>query len=99
MPNEVLSVLGTVRNVFPNIDMVHFNRGFYSKDLNNETEQSFSPIHNIRAKERNGKEGTEINEYGREEINNSPVLNILDERKLNGYTKLAFLRSIFDGKT
>ncbi len=33
MPAEVLSLLETIRTIIPNIDLVLFDRGFYSKDL------------------------------------------------------------------
>jgi hypothetical protein len=33
MHSEVLSLLGSIRTVIPNIDLILFDRGFYSREL------------------------------------------------------------------
>ena len=99
MPSEVLSLLETIRTVIPNIDLVLFDRGFYSKDL--IVRLSSIPVSYIIFVPKREMERRELESmrYGERKVIVHQFSFHSDNMKIEGDTKLAFLRKIFDRRT
>jgi len=99
MPGEVLSTSGDYKEFFPNIEMVLFDKGFYSKDLIMKLNNlSVSYIIFVPKREMKKRE-LESMSMGEKKLIIHQYSIYSDHRKINGDTKLAFLRRIFGRKT
>ncbi len=99
MPSEVLSILETVKKVFPNIDLVLFDRGFYSKDLIVRLNGlSILCIIFVPKREMEKRE-LELMIFGEKRVIIHQFSFYSDNTKITGDTKLAFLRQIFDRRS
>ena len=99
MPLEVLSLLNTIRTVVPNIDLVLFDRGFYSKDLMVRLSSLPIPYMIFVPKREMEKRELESMQFGEKKIVIYEFSFYSDNKKIKGDTKLAFLRKIFDRRT
>ena len=99
MPLEVLSLLNTIRTVVPNIDLVLFDRGFYSKDLMVRLSSLPIPYIIFVPKREMEKRELESMQFGEKKIVIYEFSFYSDNKKIKGDTKLAFLRKIFDRRT
>ena len=88
MPAEVMSILEIIKAVVPNIDLLLFDRGFYSKDLIVRL-SSLTVPYLIFVPGREMERKVMVYEFS--------FYN--DNKKITGDTKLAFLRKIFDGRS
>ena len=96
MPLEVLSLLDTIRTVVPNIDLVLFDRGFYSKDLIVSLSNLPVPYLIFVPKREMERRELESMQFGEKKIVIYEFSFYSDNKKIKGDTKLAFLRKIFD---
>lgn len=99
MPAEVVSLLETIRTVVPNIDLVLFDRGFYSKDLMVRLSTAPYPYLIFVPKREMERRELESMQFGEKKIVIYDFSFYSDNKKIKGDTKLAFLRKIFDRKT
>ena len=99
MPAEVISVLETIKTVVPTIDLVLFDRGFYSKDLIVRLSSLPVPYLIFVPKREMEKRELESMQFGEKKIVIHEFSFYSDNKKIKGDTKLAFLRKIFDSRT
>ncbi|MDA8056118.1 MAG: hypothetical protein M0Z77_10815 [Thermoplasmatales archaeon] len=99
MPVEVMSILEIIKAVVPNIDLLLFDRGFYSKDLIVRLSSLpvpyliFVPMREMERKE------LESMQFGEKKVMVYEFSFYSDNKKITGDTKLAFLRKIFDRRS
>ncbi len=98
MSSEVLFLLGTVMKVFPNIDLILFDRGFYSKELIMKLNNLSVPYIIFVPKRKMEKKELESMSIGEKRVIVHQFSIYSDHKKINGDTKLAFLRRILDRK-
>ncbi|MGC8699122.1 MAG: transposase [Candidatus Acidifodinimicrobium sp.] len=96
MPAEVLSLLETIRTIIPNIDLVLFDRGFYSKDLMVRLSSLPVPYLIFVPKMEMERRELESMRYGEKKVIVHEFSFHSDNMKIKGDTKLVFLRRIFD---
>ena len=99
MPVEVLSILDTIREVVPNIDLVLFDRGFYSKDLIMRLSNLPIPYIIFVPKREMERKELESMQFGEKKIVIYEFSFYSENKKIRGDTKLAFLRKILDKRT
>ncbi len=99
MPSEVISMLEAIKTVVPNIDILLFDRGFYSKDL--IVRLSSIPIPYIIFVPKREMERRELEsmQFGEKKVMVYEFSFYSDNKKIKGDTKLAFLRKIFDRRS
>ncbi len=88
-----------MKNVFSTIDLILFDRGFYSKELMVRLNVLSVPYIIFVPKREMEKRELESMSIGEKKLIIHQFSIYSDHRKINGDTKLAFLRSIFDRKT
>ncbi|MGC8562623.1 MAG: transposase [Thermoplasmata archaeon] len=96
MPAEVLSLLETIRTIIPNIDLVLFDRGFYSKDLMVRLSSLPVPYLIFVPKMEMERRELESMRYGEKKVIVHEFSFHSDNMKIKGDTKLVFLKKIFD---
>ena len=99
MPAEVLSLIDALKHVIPNIDLVLFDRGFYSKDLIVRLSSLPVPYIIFVPKREMERRELESMRYGEKKVIVHQFSFYSDNKKIRGDTKLAFLRKIFDRRT
>ena len=99
MPTEVMSILETIKTTVPSIDLLLFDRGFYSKDLMVRLSSLPVPYLIFVPKREMEKRELESMRYGERKVIVHQFSFHSDNRKIKGDTKLAFLRKIFDRRT
>lgn len=99
MPAEVLSLIDALKHVIPNIDLVLFDRGFYSKDLIVRLSSLQVPYIIFVPKREMERRELESMRYGEKKVIVHQFSFYSDNKKIRGDTKLAFLRKIFDRRT
>ena len=99
MPAEVLSLIDALKHVIPNIDLVLFDRGFYSKDLIVRLSSLQVPYIIFVPKREMERRELESMRYGERKVLVHEFSFYSDNKKIKGDTKLAFLRKIFDRRT
>ncbi len=99
MPAEVMSILETIKAVVPSIDMLLFDRGFYSRDL--IVRLSSLPVPYLIFVPKRGMERRELESmrYGERKVLLHEFSFHSDNMKIEVDTKLVFLRKIFDRRT
>ncbi len=99
MPAEVMSILEIIKAVVPNIDLLLFDRGFYSKDL--IVRLSSLPVPYLIFVPRREMERKELEsmQFGEKKVMVYEFSFYSDNKKIKGDTKLTFLRKIFDRRS
>ena len=99
MPAEVMSILEIIKAVVPNIDLLLFDRGFYSKDLIARLSSLPVPYLIFVPKREMEKRELESMQFGEKKVMVCEFSFYSDNKKITGDTKLAFLRKIFDRRS
>lgn len=96
IPAEVMSILETIRTYLPDIDLLLFDRGFYSKDLMVRLGSLSIPYIIFVPKRELERRELESMHLGERKIMMHEFSFHYDGKKIKGDTKLVFLRRIFD---
>ncbi|MCW6158598.1 MAG: transposase [Thermoplasmatales archaeon] len=99
MPAEVMSILETIKTVVPSIDLLLFDRGFYSKDLIVRLSSLPVPYLIFVPKREMERRELESMKFGEKKVMVYEFSFYSDNKKIKGDTKLAFLRKIFDRRS
>ena len=99
MPIGVISILETIKAVVPNIDLLLFDRGFYSKNLIVRLSSIPVPYLIFVPKREMERRELESMQFGERKVIVHEFSFYSDNKKIKGDTKLAFLRKIFDRRS
>ena len=99
MPSEVSGMLPLFRNITGNIDLVLFDRGFYSRELMLELQRLEVPYLIFVPKNEQVKKELEQMHQGEKRIMQHEFSFYSEGKRVTGDTYLAFLKMIFDHRT